>query len=45
MNEDVELAALHKNNSAEFLQGANLMIQSYMSGRGLNLQPQQGGQE
>tara|TARA_R100000664_G_scaffold9166_1_gene15255 strand:+ start:1218 stop:1865 length:648 start_codon:yes stop_codon:yes gene_type:complete len=43
-NEDVELANLHKTNSAEFLQAANLMIDSYLSGKGFNLQPQQGGQ-
>ena len=44
VNEDMELAQLHKTNAQEFLQTSTVLIQSYMSGKGLNLQPQQGGQ-
>ena len=38
VNEDVEMAQLHKANAGEFLQGANLAMQTYMSGQGFNLQ-------
>ena len=44
VNEDMELAQLHKTNAQEFLQTSTVLIQSYMSGKGFNLQPHQGGQ-
>ena len=46
VDEDMELAGLHKNSAQEFLQAATLSVQSYLSGKGLSTQPnasQQGG--
>ena len=43
VDEDMELAGLHKVNAQEFMQASTLSIQTYLSGKGISGQPQAQG--